>query len=699
MNLEDAFHVAGAGNAQHAAQQKLLRMCCYYLAGRQGFSDGTNLNSFFEDPGPENLPIKFDDIDETLPDFTASDLTDMVQLLFPGRKTRGSYYTPVWLARAMCRDALIRTLGPRCETLLDDSTINMDPPETQAIYDQLRTLRVLDPACGGGVFLVEMLHLLLRLHQRVEAAGPDSRQSPSAAVVHRIIQDNLFGVDLDPNALAVTRFRLWLACRRLGGNLTPETIVRNLQPGDSLITEPLGLKADIVITNPPYGVRIAPEIRNHLFNPNDSGRQSRDSCGLFIARSLELTRENGIVSLLVGDSWRTIRSHFPLRERLLRETSIERIVELPGHVFDATVTTNVLVLRNGKAGAEHNIEATDFSAVRTDDTKLVESTLESPQSHTKRLSDIVYCYRQSECTTLPRAPIFIGSWRLRRLMTDTTLIPLGKIADIRHGLTTGNTRKFVYKSSGARGAYRAASPELILDMGETNLTQDEQWHGIDPERYDGRYLVPYDKGGASRSDSNWLPCYNVPTEYYIDWRRSSVDEMKKLPGFRHDGKEFYFRSGITFSHTGRYAPTFRLGSASVFDTAGSSLFPHEMEIELLLAVLNSKLVRYLFKTFINHTVNTAEGPLKEIPIAMPSELPAQQLCKLVGSIIRKQSRDRYYPYFQYEQLAIDELVYEQYGLQETERTEIETWFRRRYPRITADCVPDAVTPTFSPPYH
>jgi hypothetical protein len=112
-----------------------------------------------------------------------------------------------------------------------------------------------------------------------------------------------------------------------------------------------------------------------------------------------------------------------------------------------------------------------------------------------------------------------------------------------------------------------------------------------------------------------------------------------------------------------------------------------MDLQLLLAILNSRLVRYLFKVYINHTVNTAENPLKEIPMVLPPLNIGNRLTKLVGQIVKRQQRHRYYPYWWYEQPEIDSLVYQLYGLAKEDVAEVESWFARRYPRlarVTAD---------------
>lgn len=564
-------------------------------------------------------------------------LAALVEYLGGDRRGRGAYYTPADVVDYICRQVLAQAINP---------------------------VSALDPACGGGAFLVGMYQTT----RQISTTG--------------LASIALYGMDLDPRAVGVTRLRLWLESRNGGDRaLDVEELKNRVQVGDALANAVRidGRTAwDIIVTNPPYGTKVPGAVRDRLFDPRTDGPQSRDAYGLFVARSLELLTENGIAGLVIPETWRTIRSHLPLRRRVLAESRVTTVVELPQGTFDATVGSEIVVLQKGVPGEDHCIRAVDGLGA-----------MPPPPLHSVTLDERLaagdistYCYPQALCTRDPNHPIFVGSPDLFRLMVEPGVVRLGMVAEVKHGLTTGATKRFVYSLAGVPGGYRAADPALVVSADELRgMSDDEKQHGFDPGRFDGKYLVPYDKGGGSRIVEGWLPCYWAPTEYYIDWRESSVAAMKKLPGFRHDGRRFYFRPGVTFSHTGQYAPTFRLGSASVFDTAGSSLFSDQIDLRLLLAILNSAVVRYLFRVFINNSVNVAENPLKELPLPHVRSEQAVRLTELVDSIIARQRIDRYYPFRRHEQPEIDRIVGDLYGLTNVDRLEIERWHARRYPRL------------------
>ena len=199
--------------------------------------------------------------------------------------------------------------------------------------------------------------------------------------------------------------------------------------------------------------------------------------------------------------------------------------------------------------------------------------------------------------------------------------------------------------------------------------------------------MPYDKGEESDSKEGWLPNYYVPTNYFIDWSKESVKELydrrswsKKKSAMRNS--QYWFKKGITFSLTGQYCPTFRVSSKSMFDNNGSKLFLDEHNVEILLGYLCSKLNRFLFNIFIDHTVHAQVDEMKNIILPNFSFMNRDQekLRNLVTQIINKQKSNLRYDYMTDEQVEIDRLVYQMYNLNDEDIAEVENWYFRRYPK-------------------
>jgi len=137
--------------------------------------------------------------------------------LVTGRHESGSYYTPKPVVSFKCREALIVYLTSNLPHESADAIVRFvehhDPTglrNPEAVLDALKRVKVCDLACGSGAYLVGMLHELLDLRACLFVA---KNLDPISAYQRKleIIQNNLYGVDLDPFAVNIARLRLWLS--------------------------------------------------------------------------------------------------------------------------------------------------------------------------------------------------------------------------------------------------------------------------------------------------------------------------------------------------------------------------------------------------------------------------------------------------------------------------------------------------------
>ncbi|MDW8277514.1 MAG: TaqI-like C-terminal specificity domain-containing protein [Anaerolineales bacterium] len=137
--------------------------------------------------------------------------------LVTGRHESGSYYTPKPVVQFMCREALKGCLEAALPAEDADSIARfVDENDGAALRDPeaalaaLKQVKVCDPACGSGAYLLGMLHELLEKREALFAARRLDAQTIYARKLE-IIQNNLYGVDLDPFAVNIARLRLWLS--------------------------------------------------------------------------------------------------------------------------------------------------------------------------------------------------------------------------------------------------------------------------------------------------------------------------------------------------------------------------------------------------------------------------------------------------------------------------------------------------------
>ena len=162
--------------------------------------------------------------------------------LVTGRHGTGSYYTPRPVVSFMCRESLKICLQNKTdetpETLQafvdDDKATEIRDPEK--VLKVLQTLRICDPACGSGAYLLGMMSELLRLR---EALFRSQNVDPRTTYQRKldIIQKNLYGVDKDEFAVNIAMLRLWLSLAVDYEDDTPEPLPNldyKVATGDSL---------------------------------------------------------------------------------------------------------------------------------------------------------------------------------------------------------------------------------------------------------------------------------------------------------------------------------------------------------------------------------------------------------------------------------------------------------------------------------
>jgi hypothetical protein len=305
------------------------------------------------------------------------------------KKAGGVYYTPQYIVDYIVKN----TVGKLVEG-------NGKTPE------EIAEIKILDPACGSGSFLIGAYTYLLRYHldwyvnnepKKYKEAVFQVRENEwylTTAEKKRILLNNIFGVDIDPQAVEVTKLSLLLKVLKhesresidqqvkLGLEGVLPNLEDNIKCGNSLIgpgfygtgqQETLFDEAemrrvnvfdwdderkgfggimkrggfDVVIGNPPYvrPHRLYPQIKEYFWQHYTSFVKKSDLYCCFIERGVSLLKPEGSFGFIVSNGWMRLDSFENLRAFLLNTTSLRKIIEFTYNVFDrATVKTTILLL-------------------------------------------------------------------------------------------------------------------------------------------------------------------------------------------------------------------------------------------------------------------------------------------------------------------------------------------------------------------
>lgn len=485
---------------------------------------------------------------------------------------------------------------------------------------------------------------------------------------------------------------------------------------------------DLMIGNPPYGVKV---IKGAHYDDVYT-LTSRDSYGYFIANAISRLPEGKRLIYIVSSSFLTIGTHKALRELILSTCKVVRIVKLhratfPGiDIFPAIIELERC--SDEKQRAANVYQFYDLWRLHPEthqaDLRSAYAAILDDLDAKKKwpFEDVLakrYTVRQGVLSRYSNRPIFEGLASLYEFMADTgataTTVPLKRsdgskvevrfltvrerkvvklkdIADVKIGLQSGDNGRFYRAAAGVKGGavkggYKEVpAAQIVTDTDLAAMTPVEKAEGfeIDDPSHD-RFFVPLDKAGASDIDGGLLPMFWRPVEFYIDWSKQAIADMKAHSGARFQNSHYYFRRGISFSNTGIYSPTYRLGHGGVFDQTGSNIFCDVLGQSVLLGILGSTLLKYFIKSFINHGVH---AQLDDLPIVLPDDEEAKAIATVVDDITTSQKANAAFDY-RPKLAQLDGLIATLYRLTEVEREELSTWYRRHYPRLTGDGTEEA----------
>jgi len=263
------------------------------------------------------------------------------------KKEQGIYYTPTYIVEYIVKN----TVGE----LLKDKKIKP------------KDIKILDPACGSGSFLIQAFDVLnenLSQTDEYKQRKIDGRGMYSLKT--DIIKNNIYGVDLDNKAVEITKLSLLLKASEKDRKLPSEEYI-HIKHGNSLIDDPAiaGTAAfkwedqfkdvidnggfDVVIGNPPYvNIFNLPELeRNYFQKQYKTATNKSDLYAFFVEKVIiKLLRKDGYLGFIISNTWTSIQSFESLRKFILENTMVDRIVPLELGIFpDANVVPIILIVK------------------------------------------------------------------------------------------------------------------------------------------------------------------------------------------------------------------------------------------------------------------------------------------------------------------------------------------------------------------
>ena len=170
--------------------------------------------------------------------------------LLEDNKDKGAFYTPKEIVSYMCRESLIAYLQTDTEdeatkeairqfvTIHDVNALGTNDKFRQQVDEALRDVKICDPAIGSGAFPMGLLKELFQCRTALEGIT----QSKAAEIKKHIIQQNIYGVDIERGAVDIARLRFWLSL--IVDEETPQALPNldfKIMQGNSLLEQYKGV--------------------------------------------------------------------------------------------------------------------------------------------------------------------------------------------------------------------------------------------------------------------------------------------------------------------------------------------------------------------------------------------------------------------------------------------------------------------------
>lgn len=341
------------------------------------------------------------------------------------KKREGVVYTPDFITRFIVEQTIGRHLSEIEDELLPaygkaepDGTIHWrNKKSAEANYwtaylERIAKLRILDPACGSGAFLIAAFNFLnaeqKRVRDRLSELHPGilTHASPNADV--EIITNNLFGVDVNAESVEITKLALWLQTAKRERAL--ESLDGNIRHGNSLVdsaeyhprpfdwdTEFASIKDsggfDIVLGNPPYvRMELVKPIKPHLQERFSVATDRADLYAYFFELGVNLLKPGGRLGFISSSTFFRTSSGKLLRAFLAEHCEIESVIDFGElQIFEGVTTYPAIVtLRKSEDKSQGNV--LQYLTVR-----------ELPDDLGKAFDE--------EARPMPRARLSSGTWR------------------------------------------------------------------------------------------------------------------------------------------------------------------------------------------------------------------------------------------------------------------------------------------------
>ncbi|KAB3530726.1 Eco57I restriction-modification methylase domain-containing protein [Alkaliphilus serpentinus] len=377
------------------------------------------------------------------------------EILFEGalqnnlRSKTGTYYTPAEIVDLMVNRGILATVKEgkqqkMLQAVLDHKSINLEEAIARKLITHLEGIKVIDIACGGGVFLREALKTITEALLTLYSLLGVRKQTVE---IKELILNNIYGIDLQEDTVALCKLLLLMEINK-GSTTEAKDYTLNILAADGLLTDEINQRKlegefDLVIGNPPYigekgNKRIFEEIKKTSFG--DSYYESKmDYFYFFIYRGYQLLKQEGTLIYITTNYFVTADGGQKLRAFFRKHMTFRWLVNF----------NEVNLFKEAKG--QHNLI---FLAEKTK--KSIEAEIIHLGDKTRKLSDIHKALNGKEVKGVVNSKVFNVDlydergnivlyqekmdFKLQKKLLSVSTKALGELCNINQGMVSGADR-------------------------------------------------------------------------------------------------------------------------------------------------------------------------------------------------------------------------------------------------------------------
>ena len=512
------------------------------------------------------------------------------------RKQDGVFYTPQYITKYIVEN----TVGRLCSEKKDELGII----ETEYFTDQRRQkqtklklleklhdyrqwllqVTILDPACGSGAFLNAALQFLMAEHKQIDEM--EAKVTGSSIVFqdveNNILENNLYGVDINEESVEIAKLSLWLRTAKPHRKLN--SLNQNIKCGNSLISDPAiaGDKAfdwqtefpkvfekggfDVVIGNPPYvHLESIIETSNQLEKIGYSTYNKRgDLYCLFVEKGFQIARTDGIVSYIMPNKWLQAGYGKELRTYFLSKR-LEKLIDFGDIQIFAGATTYPCIFIGRNSEPDNQLSVSVLKAAESHDFNQNVMNTEEIFDLSQFTSETWVISSQKEKALLERLSSchqtlkeFIGGEAYRGVLTglsEAFLVDANTCQRIVAKDERAKERIFPFlqgRNITPYGKPEAASYLILFEKGWTQREQTfdnetDAWNYLKAEYPSiAEWLEPFAEKGRKRTDKGDFWWELRACDYYAQFAKPKImyQAFQVKPCFIYDTEGFYSNNSM-----------------------------------------------------------------------------------------------------------------------------------------------------------